>query len=39
MNLLECKNVGFQKLALNLSAYETIKDVFLFLSPKVLDFL
>jgi hypothetical protein len=28
--LLDCKNVEFQKLALNLSAYEIIKDVFLF---------
>jgi hypothetical protein len=31
--LLVCKNVEFQKLDLNLSAYEIIKDV--FLSPSL----
>jgi hypothetical protein len=36
--LLVCKNVEFQQLDLNLSAYEIIKDVFLFPFPKVLDF-
>jgi hypothetical protein len=36
--LLVCKNVEFQKLDLNLSAYEIIKDVFLFPFPKVLGF-
>jgi hypothetical protein len=34
LNLLDCKNVGFQKLALNLSAYEIIKNVFIFPSLK-----
>jgi hypothetical protein len=38
LSLLVCKNVEFQKLDLNLSAYEIIKDVFLFRFPKVLDF-
>jgi hypothetical protein len=36
--LLVCQNVEFQKLDLNLNAYEIIKDVFLFPFPKVLDF-
>jgi hypothetical protein len=36
--LLVCKNVEFQKLDLNLSAYEIIKDVFLYPFPKVLGF-
>jgi hypothetical protein len=36
--LLVCKNVEFQKMDLNFSAYEIIKDVFLFPFPKVLDF-
>jgi hypothetical protein len=36
--LFLCKNVEFQKLDLILSAYEIIKDVFLFPFPKVLDF-
>jgi hypothetical protein len=39
LNLLDCKKVGLQKLALNLSAYEIIKDVFLFPFPKILDFI
>jgi hypothetical protein len=34
LNLFVCKNMGFQKLAMKLCAYETIKDVFLFLSLK-----
>jgi hypothetical protein len=34
--LFVCKNVGFQKLDLNLIAYEIIKGVFFFPFPKVL---
>jgi hypothetical protein len=36
LNSIDFKNVGFQKLALNLSAYESIKDAFLFPFPKIL---
>jgi hypothetical protein len=36
LSLLVCKNVEFQNLDLNLSAYEIIKDVFLFPFLKVL---
>jgi hypothetical protein len=38
LNLSDCKNVGFQKLVMKLCAYEIIKDVFLFPSPKILEF-
>jgi hypothetical protein len=37
LNLNVCEKFEFQKLALNLSAYEIIKDVFLFPFPKLLD--
>jgi hypothetical protein len=39
-NIIDClsvKMLDFKKLALNLGAYEIIKDVFLFPFPKILD--
>jgi hypothetical protein len=37
LNLCLCKNLRFQKLAMNWFAHETIKDVFIFPFPKILE--